>query len=318
VFDEKIRVGVLSADPNQQYDDIQSIRWWVENDIFLKFTTGVDWEDYGVDDGRSVMVQALHQVTPSNYNARIYAEITFHDGQTFALNPGEIEIISDQVQYLANVIEAPYVGVSMSTAQLYLTTNIGYQVFKNSFLSPNRLSSIQVSAVLQNSFAVSMYMSGGGEFPIQMKDSDASNLTFTLVDANYKPVKLMSPMYVILRIESTENTVEDIKAFKNKLPKDQGSTIKPIFYEQPKINLNQSDETFSVNREMKPTPETVQLIQQQAVAQVQQQVQAQQQSQAQAPKPQPEPEPQPQPEKSKESNWLLDGASSFMKGLLGK
>jgi FKBP-type peptidyl-prolyl cis-trans isomerase len=117
-----------------------------------------------------------------------------------------------------------------------------------------------------------------------MKDSDASNLTFTLVDSNYFPVKLMSPMYVVLRLEPTENPAESINEFKGKLPKDVGTTIKPMFYEQPKINLNVSDHTFSVNREWEPTPETQQKVeeeQQQQIQAQQQQVQAQAQQQAQ-------------------------------------
>jgi hypothetical protein len=191
-----------------------------------------------------------------------------------------IEVVSDQIKYEAQVIEAPYVGVSLSTAQLYLTSNIGYQVFKNSFLTPNILSSIQVVAVLQNSFAVGMYMSGGGEFPVVMRDADASNLRFQLVDANYVPVKLMSPMFLIIKIDPTDNPAEDIKQFMDKLPIKVKPMFKAPYYESPKINLNEDDENFRVNRELRPTPETLQKIQAQQEAEAQAQAEAEAQAQA--------------------------------------
>jgi hypothetical protein len=182
VFDEKIRLAVSTTNLEQRVDTVKSIQWSIVDDRHLKFTTAVDQNHFGVDDGRSCMVQALHHATTEDDRAHISALVTFNNESTKTFQTN-IEIITDQVEYKANVIEAPYIGASLSTPQLYLITNIGYQMFKNSMLTPRILDSVQVAAVLQNTFSAGMYMSGGGDFPITMNDADSSNLTFTLCDA---------------------------------------------------------------------------------------------------------------------------------------
>jgi hypothetical protein len=66
-----------------------------------------------------------------------------------------------------------------------------------------------------------MYLNGAGDFPIVMNQYDMGNLEFTLVDSNYYPIKLFSPMFVILKVEKTANPMEDIKVFQGKLPRDR-------------------------------------------------------------------------------------------------
>jgi hypothetical protein len=132
----------------------------------------------------------------------------------------EVFVMSDQVEYDTYYLEAPYVGYSLSTPQLYVTTNIGYQVFRNSFTQPRDLAGSQVCAVLQNSFSAGMYLNGAGDFPITTNQFDLGNMEFTLVDSNYHPLKLFSPMFVIMKIEPAADAAQDIKQFKGKLPKD--------------------------------------------------------------------------------------------------
>jgi hypothetical protein len=183
-------------------------------------------------------------VTTADYKAEIWADVLFQYGKIITLSTS-IEVISDQVPYTLNVIDAPQVGFSLSTPQLYLTTNIGYQVFKNSMLSPRILDSVQVAAVLQNTFSVGMYMSGGGDFPITMNDADSSNLTFTLCDANYHPIKLLSPMYVILKVDPTPNPSEDISQWNQFLPRVRRPQVPPMLYQIPRIDITQHPNLFN-------------------------------------------------------------------------
>jgi hypothetical protein len=236
VFDEKMRVGLQQPTVNQSINDIGTVTWKISDDRFMKITTPIGPDGRGLDDGRTVMVQALHHATSEHDLAVIDAEITFADLETLGLSTS-ITIISDQVEYTANVIEAPYVGFSLSTPQLYLLANIGYQMFKNSLLTPRILDSVQVAAVLQNTFSAGMYMSGAGDFPITMNDADSANLTFTLCDANYHPIKLLSPMYVILKVDPAPNPVEDIAQWNQVLPRVRRPQVQPIYHQLPRINI---------------------------------------------------------------------------------
>jgi hypothetical protein len=188
----------------------------VDSEFLIKFLA-IDEQKNGTDDGRTVQVQAL----PSGEGV---AEVIAHCYDPILENykkvTGTVRVISDQVEYVSHTIEAPYVGYGLSTPQLYVTTNIGYQVVRNSFTNPNELSGSQVCAVLQNSFSAGMYLNGAGDFPITLNQFDLSNLEFRLVDSNYHPVKLMSPMFVIMKIEPAPDPAKDIKPFKGKLPLD--------------------------------------------------------------------------------------------------
>jgi hypothetical protein len=234
VFDEKIRVGVEFHSKAQDPDSFSVVSWVLSSNIFLKFTTPVDQDGNGIDDGRTCMIQALHERTSE---AQIYAIIR-HDHKVEPLPPITIEIISDQVEYTAQVIDAPVVGVSLSTPQLYLLTNIGYQMFKNSMLKPKQLDSVQVAAILQNTFSAGLYMSGSGDFPIVMNDADSANLTFTLCDANYHPIKLLSPLYLILKVDPTPNPVEDISQWNQLLPRVRKPQVE-ILYTVPRVNITE-------------------------------------------------------------------------------
>jgi hypothetical protein len=234
VFDEKVRLGIHLPQRDQNIDSVQVYRWWISDVRLLRFTTPTNAAGDGIDDGRTVVVQALHHQTSRTQRAEVKAIIA-----NSVILTVDIEIVSDQVPYQANIIEAPYVGFSLSTPQLYLLTNIGYQVFKNSMLTPRILESVQVAAVLQNTFSVGMYMSGSGDFPITMNDADSSNLTYTLCDANYHPIKLLSPMYVVLKVEPTPNPNEDISQWNQLLPRVRKPQVPPLLYQIPKIDITQ-------------------------------------------------------------------------------
>jgi hypothetical protein len=175
----------------------------------------------GFDDSGTCYIQALRR-TGMAYVTTTYVDENWgeEDAPKTVVTECEVWVMSDQVEYTTNYLEAPYVGYSLSTPQLYVTTNIGYQVVRNSFTTPNELSGSQVCAVLQNSFSAGMYLNGAGDFPITLNQFDLSNLEFRLVDSNYHPLKIFSPMFVIMKIEPTPDAAHDIKPFKGKLPLD--------------------------------------------------------------------------------------------------
>jgi hypothetical protein len=220
VFDEKFRVALM-PDLNL-YPKLESffhVDYWEmtpHSKNLIKFLQAND-DDDGIDDGCTCYIQALREVG----TATIIAHYRYKEEPTVYDRECEVSILSDQVQYTTNVIEAPYVGYSLSTPQLYVTTNIGYQVFRNTFDDPEHLRATQVCAVIQNSFAAGMYLNGAGDFPIVMNQFDLSNLEYQLVDSNYHPIKLLSPMFVIMRVDPMIDPAQDITIFRGRLPKNQ-------------------------------------------------------------------------------------------------
>jgi hypothetical protein len=103
---------------------------------------------------------------------------------------------------------------------LYLTTNIGNQLYKNSMDNPSHLDNLIVAAYLQNSFMPNGSIGGAGFQPIVTEDCNLSNLQFTLVDSNYRPIRLMSPMFVTLKVDPAEDPARDITTWKGKLPRN--------------------------------------------------------------------------------------------------
>jgi hypothetical protein len=229
IFDEKVRLAVTEAfDQHTGW----SIFYWeipTTSKRFLKFTQGLTPEGYGKDDGRSIIVQALRTATTE---AEVIAKAWkwhWKDEETKKekVKDGDavnvvftLTILSDQIETQDWGVEAPYVGSSMSTNQLYLLTNCGNQLFKNSLDEPRRLDNFMVAAYMHNSFMAGGTLTGTGMQPITMSDCDLSKLEFRLVDCNYHPIKLTSPLYVTMKIEPAEDPAQDISMWKGKLPKN--------------------------------------------------------------------------------------------------
>jgi hypothetical protein len=209
VFEEKMRIFMRQP-------DCVVTKWRMDkkSQEIIKFIHAGKETGTGVDDNGTVYIQALRRA------GKAHVHCTYHDEKEVGEGECEVVVVSDQVQYETNYLEAPYVGYSLSTPQLYVTTNIGYQVVRNSFTAPNELSGFEVCAVLQNSFSAGMYLNGSGDFPMVVNQFNLSNVYFTLVDSNYHPVKLFSPMFVIMKVESTPDPVQDIKQLAAKLPKN--------------------------------------------------------------------------------------------------
>jgi hypothetical protein len=241
VFDEIFRVGAWSSvsyklDTGSRKIVSAVVKWVMpeESRKYIKFVRTKE-DGSGIDDEQTVLVQALHMVGDATIGVWVYRK-TYETDQLYL--ECKVHIMSDQIEYDAQVIEAPYIGSSLSTPQLYVTTNIGYRVFKNSMEKRDKLDTVQVCAVLQNTFSAGMYMHGGGDFPILLNDCDMANLQFQLVDANYHPVKLLSPMYIIIKVEPQDDPAQDITPFKGRLPLNVAKQLIP-YNPQPFIPFYQ-------------------------------------------------------------------------------
>jgi hypothetical protein len=84
------------------------------------------------------------------------------------------------------------------------------------------LRNARVTAILNNSFSAGYPIIAGGEAPVKVMTGDLSDLSFQLCDGNFRPIKLINPMYLtIIANPVDQNPNEDITSFNGKLPKDK-------------------------------------------------------------------------------------------------
>jgi hypothetical protein len=98
------------------------------------------------------------------------------------------------IESLDQSILAPSIGFYVSTPILYLLSNLGSRCFihKARTASDNR-----VVMCIQNSFSANFpIISNNAEFSTMVNSNSLSDVWFQLVDANMRPVKLLSPMYI--------------------------------------------------------------------------------------------------------------------------
>jgi hypothetical protein len=115
----------------------------------------------------------------------------------------------------------PMVGSGLSTSVLYLVSNCGTQSYRNSPDEGEMLFPIQVSGIIQNAYSPSFPLQAGSDIIGKIPSSSLSNLSFQLVDANFHPIKLLSPLYLTLSVNAAEDPSEDLTPFVGKLPKDR-------------------------------------------------------------------------------------------------
>jgi hypothetical protein len=111
-----------------------------------------------------------------------------------------INVINDLVEILRPKIEAPAVGNPLSTPQLYLKSNCGAQVLQNSMVTPDTITNCMVSATIQNSFSAGYSIQASGDAPVRIATANLSNLSFQLLDGNFRPLKLLNPLYLTMSV----------------------------------------------------------------------------------------------------------------------
>ena len=92
------------------------------------------------------------------------------------------------------VIQCEGVGHYLSTSILYLIGSIGGKCF---IKEGEGYKNKRVLMRINNSFSANFpVIANNGEFKVYTLSNDLSNIDFELVDARFKPVKLLSPMYL--------------------------------------------------------------------------------------------------------------------------
>ena len=98
-------------------------------------------------------------------------------------------------------ILCPDVGLYLSTPVLYLACNLGSNSYKNT--TQTNFTSMRILMRLTNSFFAKQPINhANGDYTTMVRCSDLSDVRFTLIDANYHEVKLLSPMYLTIQIEA--------------------------------------------------------------------------------------------------------------------
>jgi hypothetical protein len=110
------------------------------------------------------------------------------------------------------VLLCPDVGLYLSTPVLYLACNLGSNSYKNTRSAGSAgFTSMRILMRLTNSFFAKQPINNpNGDYTTTVRSSDLSDVRFTLIDANYHEVKLLSPMYLTIQIETIPDN-EDSK-----------------------------------------------------------------------------------------------------------
>jgi hypothetical protein len=111
------------------------------------------------------------------------------------------------LQTNSGMLLCPDVGLYLSTPVLYLACNLGSNSYRTAGKS---FTSMRILMRLTKSFfAKQPIINVNGDFTTTLRCSDLSDVRFTLIDANYQEVKLLTPMYLTVQIESIPDSESD-------------------------------------------------------------------------------------------------------------
>ena len=119
----------------------------------------------------------------------------------------KLPISNNSMLNLHKMLLCPDVGLYLSTPVLYLACNLGSKSYRT---SDNGFTSMRILMKLTNSFfAKQPIVNANGDFTTTVRCSDLSDIRFTLIDANYHEVKLLSPMYLTVQLEAIPDAESD-------------------------------------------------------------------------------------------------------------
>ena len=123
----------------------------------------------------------------------------------------------------------PDVGLYISTPVLYLACNLGSKSYRT---SGNSFTSMRILMKLTNSFfAKQPIVNANGDFTTTVRCSDLSDVRFTLIDANYHEVKLLSPMYLTVQLEAIpDSQIDPIALAPTSSPGQEQLKMQPAAY----------------------------------------------------------------------------------------
>ena len=130
-----------------------------------------------------------------------------------------LPISNNQMINVHKILLCPDVGLYLSTPVLYLACNLGSNSYKNTQTS---FTSMRILMRLTNSFFAKQPINNpNGDYTTTVRSSDLSDVRFTLIDANYHEVHLLSPMYLTIQIE----TIPDAEDKQYNVPSNIQTTL---------------------------------------------------------------------------------------------
>ena len=113
--------------------------------------------------------------------------------------------LKNEVHYVI----AQSAGYPMLTPILYLVSNLGSKCYDN--IDKNYCNH-KILMRVSNSFSANYpIINGNAEFMSIVSSNALSDIEFKLVDANKHPIRLLSPMYLSVQVDSIDSTDEDAK-----------------------------------------------------------------------------------------------------------
>jgi hypothetical protein len=166
---------------------------------------------------------------------------------------------------------------------------------------------------MHNSFMAGGTISGSGFQQIIIDGRDMGDIRFDLVDSNYKPVKIVSPMYLTLKIEPAQDPAQDITMWIGKLPKNAPTPQERAIMEAQQ--QAQQEEEARKKEQMEYITETLAKVLANMTAQ-QQQIQQMQQAQQPVQQPVPVQEESPLPDDAQMIEAQRDYEFTVEQGIL--
>jgi hypothetical protein len=113
------------------------------------------------------------------------------------------------INSIGGIIRIEHCGYFLSTPVLYLLSNLGDSCYQNT--SEFDYQNAKIVMRINNSFSNAIpIVSNNVEFSTIVQSAALSNVWFKLVDANFHPIKILNPIYILgigeaIREEETEN-----------------------------------------------------------------------------------------------------------------
>lgn len=177
----------VTIKPNEKYSDLNSSSVsTMINDLLNINTSSIRC----VVDNTNRLVfknQYPFKIIDCSYNMRLILGLF---DQTFPIESVEVT----EEEQTINVIQCLSVGQYLSTSILYLVSTNGDKCFING--QTGRVGK-RILMRINNSYSANFpVIANNAEFSVYALSNDFSDITFQLVDGNFHPIKLLSPLYL--------------------------------------------------------------------------------------------------------------------------
>ncbi len=156
------------------------------------------------ENGITLSCDNCNRISLSASSAIVVNDVSYNLSLLLGLTNTTLPLASTEVDGTHTIL-INEVGAFLSTPVLYLASNIGYNSYKN-ITDTGYLTSMRILMKLNNSYSASYpIFATNGDFVARVNSTDLSNAQFILIDANYKEITLLNPMYLTITVEPISN-----------------------------------------------------------------------------------------------------------------